>query len=236
LKEAVRQISGEDIEIVGASRTDGGAHALGQVAHLDPPSGVPIAKWPDVLNRVLPADVRVREARAVAPTFHSRFSAWDRAYVYRIAKSDRDPFLIRYAYGQRRKLDPVKMAEAARRLVGKHDFRAFTEELEPHIQNTVRELFSVRVSETRDTIDIHITGTAFLRGMMRRMAGCLYEIGRGSRPPNDVERLLDPEIRDQMNWPVVLPACGLTLLKVRYGRWPRDNRVPLERDNDLDNE
>lgn len=189
-----------------------------------------------MLNRVLPADVRVREAKAVAPNFHSRFSAWDRAYVYRIAKSDRNPFLIRYAYGQRRKLDTVKMAEAAERLTGKHDFRAFTEELEPHIHNTVRELYSVRVRETRDTVDIHVTGTAFLRGMMRRMAGCLYEIGRGSRATSDVERLLDPEVRDELNWPVVLPACGLTLLKVRYGRWPRDNRVPLEKENDLDNE
>jgi len=236
LIEAVRQVSGEDYEIVGASRTDSGAHAKGQVAHFDPSIAMPPAKWADVLNRVLPRDVRVTRSDTVAEDFHSRFSAGDRYYRYQIAKSDRDPFLIRYAYAQRWEMDVSLMAEVATKLVGTHDFRAFTEELDPGIHNTVRKLFSVTVTDRLERVDIDIVGTAFLRGMMRRMAGCLYEIGCGRRSASDIDTLLDPAKRDELQWPVVLPACGLTLMRIRYGRWPRDNRMPQNKKDDLDNE
>jgi tRNA pseudouridine38-40 synthase len=236
LKEAVRQVSGEDYEIVGASRTDSGAHARGQVAHFDSETGIPPDKWADVLNRVLPADVKVKDSRSVSSDFSSRFSVLDRTYVYQIAKSDRDPFLIRYAHAQRWKMNLQDMARGAEKLVGKHDFRAFTEELDETVHNTVREMFAVKVEDRKDRVEIQIVGTAFLRGMMRRMSGCLYEIGCGRRPADDIDRLLDPKQRDGLMWPVVLPACGLTLMRIRYGRWPRDNRMPLDKEDDLDNE
>ena len=197
---------------------------------------MPPLKWADVLNRILPNDVRVMRSAKVADDFHSRFSAGYRSYRYQIAKLDRDPFLLRYAYGQRWEMDGEKMVQAAQKLVGRHDFRAFTEELDPSVNNTVRKLFSVEVIDRRERIDIDIVGTAFLRGMMRRMAGCLYEIGCGKRPIEDVDRLLDLATRDQIQGPVVLPACGLTLMRIRYGRWPRDNRMPLNKKEDLDNE
>ena len=224
LTEAVRQVSGEDCEIVGASRTDGGAHARGQVAHFDSGVALPIERWANVLNRVLPADLRIVQAEVVKATFNSRFSAGDRHYRYAIAKHDSDPFLIRTAFGQRREMNVGPMREAGARLVGTHDFKAFTEELDPWIENTVRRLFSVKVVEKRETVCIDVVGTAFLRGMMRRIAGCLYEIGIGRRDVADVEALLDLSRRESIQGPVVLPACGLTLMRIRYGRWPRDNR------------
>lgn len=224
LTDAVRQVSGEASEIVGASRTDSGAHAKGQVAHFDTEVAIPIEKWAGALNRVLPPDLRVREASVASSAFHSRFCAEGRFYRYAIAKHDDDPFLLRSAYGQRRELDVDAMRVGASRLVGEHDFRAFTEELDPHIENTVRTLRSVSVRDRREHVDIDIVGTAFLRGMMRRMAGCLYEIGIGNRKPETVSALLDPLRRDGVQGPVVLPACGLTLMRIRYGRWPRDNR------------
>ena len=223
MTEAVRQVSGEDIEITGASRTDSGAHAKGQVFHFD--TGVPIATtvWPRALNRVLPADVRIVSAKHAQPSFHSRFCARDRAYRYAILLSGGDPFRARYAHECLKPLDLALMQEAAKFLVGKHDYRAFTEELQPHIDNTSRTMRSVTVSQVRDQVFIDIVGTAFLRGMMRRMSGALLEVGRGRRSVQNVADLLT-EKRNEMHWPEVLPAKGLTLMAIRYGRHPKDNR------------
>lgn len=224
LKDAVRQISGEDCEIVGASRTDSGAHAWGQVCHLDLAASIPAERLPNVMNRALPPDVRVQAAQQVPTGFHSRFCAKNRWYRYRITEHDRDPFVMRMAYGQRYRLDLELMREAARELVGKHDFRAFTEELDPRIENTMRELFSIELTSVGGEVRIDIVGTAFLRGMMRRISGYLYEVGVHRRPLAHGVLLLGTE-RNSLDWPVVLPARGLTLMAVRYGRHPKDIRL-----------
>jgi len=225
LKEAVRLISGEEIEIIGASRTDSGAHAKGQVCHFDTKSPMPVSKWVPVLNKRLPPDLSAVRATQVDETFNSRFSARDRYYRYRILIGDRDPHRTRFAHHYGRPLDIAAMQAGAEALVGEHDFRAYTEELEPHVLNTRRELFSFQVRQVRDEVWVDVIGTAFLRGMMRRMAGALLEVGRGHRNVAEVSRLLDPEERNRLQWPVVLPANGLCLMRVRYGRIPRDSRT-----------
>lgn len=107
--------------------------------------------------------------------------------------------------------------------MGEHDFRAYTEELAPTVENTVRKLRSVSVRQVGPEIWIDIVGTAFLRGMMRRMSGVLFEIGKGARTTSDAATLLTP-LGMEMHRPVVLPAKGLMLMRVRYGRHPVDNR------------
>ena len=223
LREAVRRVSGEDIEIVGASRTDSGAHAKGQVCHFDTGVNIEPEKWARIVNNVLGPDIAVIASRHVSDSFHSRFSAFDRFYRYRIQTDLRDPIRSRFVHEYGRELDIPKMQEAARFLVGDHDFKAFTEELDPHVENTRRELYSFEVRHYRDEVWVDVVGTAFLRGMMRRMAGALLEVGRGYRPVEEVGKLLTEE-RNQLNWPVVLPAKGLCLMRVRYGRHPKDNR------------
>jgi len=223
LTEAVRQVSGEDIEITGASRTDSGAHARGQVCHFDLEAAIPLDVMPRAFNRVLPPDIRVVEAKRVSPEFHSRFCARDRAYRYTILLRGDDPFKGRYAHECTKPLNVAEMKKAAKLLVGKHDYRAFTEELQPHIDNTCRTMRSVEVNQVQDTIRIDIVGTAFLRGMMRRMSGALFEVGRGRRTIENVGELLTDK-RTEMHWPEVLPAKGLTLMAIRYGRHPIDNR------------
>jgi tRNA pseudouridine38-40 synthase len=225
LTEAVRQATGEDWEITGASRTDSGAHALGQVCHFDAPVAIPPTKWTEILNRWLPDDVRVRSSVRVGSDFHSRFCAEDRHYEYRLLLVDGDPFRGRTAHRALWRLELDAMRHAAAMLVGEHDFRAFTEELDPSVLNTTRRLLQVRIEEdeTGDLISVHVVGTAFLRGMMRRIAGALLEIGRGRRPVEDVARLLS-EPRGETHRPEVLPAKGLTLRKVRYANPPRDHR------------
>lgn len=223
LTDAVRQISGEENEIIGASRTDSGAHALAQVCHFDTECPIPTERWVRALNKLLPLDVAVQDAKEVPVSFHSRFCALDRSYRYRIATVLREPRLSRYAHDFGRPLDLKAMQAAASSLEGKHDFRAYSEELEPS-QNAIRELFRVQVTGTRTEVRIDVRGTAFVRGMMRRIAGGLLEVGRGKRPPEDLARLLDERLRDSLQWPVVLPARGLTLMRVRYGRHPVDVR------------
>ena len=223
LTEAIRRVCGEEVEITGASRTDSGAHARSQVCHFD--SNVPIepAKWPLIINRVLASDVAVVKASRVGPDFHSRFCAEDRWYRYRIRTTERDPFDSRFAHDHGRPLDVGLMQAAGKLLEGRHDFRAFTEELQPHIDNTVRTMRKVTVRKVRDEVRIEIGGTAFLRGMMRRMSGALLEVGAGKRKMETISELLT-EKRSEMHWPVVLPAKGLCLMHIRYGRPPKDCR------------
>jgi len=228
LTEAVRRVSGEEIEILGASRTDSGAHANGQVCHFDTASGVPAKKWASVLNRLLPCDLAVGDSKEVPSSFHSRFSASNRYYRYRILEGPNDPTRSRYDHVYGRSLDTHRMQQAAQPLHGNHDFLAFTEELDDSVLNTRRTLFKVDVKRSRDEVWVDVVGTAFLRGMMRRIAGALLEVGRGKRPVEEVSKLLTLQGQDEIQWPVVLPAAGLCLMAVRYGRHPRDHRTASE--------
>ncbi len=229
LTEAVRLVSDEAVEIEGSSRTDAGAHAKGQVCHFDPAPGgnasqVPPERWAEILNRILPPDLVVRSSMAVSERFHSRFSVTRRHYLYRLHVGERDPHRNRFVYRHWEGLDIDAMRQGARLLIGTHDFRAFTEELEPAVRNTVRHLFDVKVTPVRDEVRVDIIGTAFLRGMMRRMVGGLFEVGRHHRDVVEVSKLLDPQERDKFEPPVVLPARGLCLMRIQYDRGLRDVR------------
>jgi tRNA pseudouridine38-40 synthase len=225
LTDAVRQISGEEIEIQGASRTDSGAHAKGQVCHFDVSVPIPPERWPNAVNRILPGDLKVVSSQKVQPQFHSRFMAVDRHYRYRIAVGKPDPHRNRFVHEYGRPVDLSLMRRAANLLLGEHDFRAFTEELDSGVENTVRRIFRFEVNLVRDEVWVDVVGTAFLRGMMRRMVGAVLEVGRLHRPIVEVSQLLDTEQRNNVQWPVVLPAKGLCLMRVRYGRHPLDSRL-----------
>ncbi len=225
LTETVRRITGEVNEIIGASRTDSGAHAEGQSIHFDSSANVPLDKWQNVLNRALPEDVRIVSVRVAEPDFHARFSTEYRGYQYRVLLNNRDPFRARYCFlAGKRKFDKAAMEEAANQLIGIHDFKLLTQELDPSIQNTVRQLHKVELNWTEDEIQMNIDGNAFLRGMMRRISGLLLEIGRGHKSLESVPLLLDPNCK-LVKPPVVLPAKGLCLKKVVYANPPQDCRT-----------
>ncbi len=223
LTDIVRQVSGEEHEIIGASRTDAGAHAIHQVVHFDTHWTAPTEKIPRIINNLLPHDISVVSAVEVPETFHARFSAQDRFYRYRIRRTPRDPRETRFVHDTWRTLDAELMQKTAQVLVGSHDFRGFSEEVDPNA-NPVREIFSISVRKSGREIWIDVVGNAFMRGMMRRISGGLYEVGRGKRSAEEFEMLLDPRQRDDLQWPVVLPAKGLCLMRIRYGRHPKDLR------------
>jgi tRNA pseudouridine38-40 synthase len=166
-------------------------------------------------------------------TCHSRFSAIHRRYRYRIHMGMRDPERDRFAFNTWYKIDAKQLNHHAQTLKGVHDFRGFSEELDPEA-NSVREIFSIQVTQRRDEIHLDIVGTAFLRGMMRRIAGGLFEVGRNHRPAEDLKSLLNPAKRDSMVWPVVLPARGLTLMKIKYGRPYHGESQLYEKETDLE--
>ncbi len=194
------------------------------VADFETVNPMPSANWAFVINRLLPDDVRVAASSEAPMEFHSRFFARSREYVYRIALSDKvDPFRSRFVYETWKDLNVSRMKEAASALKGNHDFRAFGEEL-GDLKNAVREIKRIEVEQSGDEIRLKVEATAFIRGMMRRIAGGLMEVGCGKRTIEDFRVLTDPARRDEVKWPVVLPAKGLTLVKAKYGRKLRDYR------------
>lgn len=184
---------------------------------------MPADRWPRVLNQVLPPDLSAIKATVVPDDFNSRFWAIDRHYRYRILTGQRDPHRTRYAWHYGKPLDAGLMHEAAQAFVGTHNFIAFSQLLDEK-KNPDRTLFSLKVRQVRDEIWIDVVGQAFVRGMMRRISGCLWEIGRGKYAPSRVPLLLSKRRKSEVDWPPVLPACGLTLMNIRYGRHPSDHR------------
>ncbi|MDI9634724.1 tRNA pseudouridine(38-40) synthase TruA [Kamptonema cortianum] len=228
LTDGLRQVLGDDCEITGASRTDSGAHARGQVCHFDTGNPIPAERLPRAVNQVLPHDLTLLKGEEVHPDFHSRFWARKRWYRYRMLLGERDPMRTRYAFHYGKQLDVRAMQEAATGLVGTHDFIGFSQLFDSE-KNSVRTLYSVEVKAFRDEVWVDVVGTAFVRGMMRRISGALWEIGRGAYPKSRITDLLAQRDKANIDWPTVLPACGLTLMKVSYGRHPSDIR-DLDRD------
>ena len=219
---AISRICDTQVELFGASRTDSGAHAKGQVCHFDTSSSIPATKWATILNNKFDHDLRILSSLEVAPDFHSRFSAKSRTYCYKILMSA-DPLKSRYSYysPENRLLSLEQMQQAAEKIVGTHDFLAFSKDILPS-KNTIRHLFKIQVQQKKDEIYIIINGTAFLKGMMRKISGALLEVGLGKRTMSQISKFLDGEL--ELPLPRMLPAHGLTLIKVHYGRYPKDIR------------
>jgi tRNA pseudouridine38-40 synthase len=215
LLDAIARVEGPDLELHGAGRTDAGAHARGQVVDFVARLPIKPRDWKRILNRSLPPDVRVRAARSAGEGFHARFSACSREYRYTFLNR-REPsvFLGRFAYYEPRPLDVAKMREAAVPLVGEHDFRALTQEPEGG-RHAVRRVYRAEVGCARPYVRFAVEANAFLRGMVRMMAGALWEVGLGKREPEHVAGLLaEPGAARK---PPVMPAHGLCLMRVRYG-------------------
>ena len=213
------------VEIQGAGRTDAGVHAYGQVAHLRarPARQLPPARLRDELNRELPHDVTVLSAEPVPAQFHARHDAVSRRYVYQISTRKR-AFAKRYVWWVRDRLDARRIDEAARELVGRHDFAQFrAEDPSRPDESTIVVVTSAGIEVEDDMILFHIEASHFLWKMVRRIVGALVEVGRGNLAPADFERLLTG--RSVRNLPVAewtAPPSGLFLAEVRYPEGRRD--------------
>jgi len=214
IEAALEKILGEPIRVNGAGRTDAKVHALGQVASLRCPTDIPTTALQRALNAVLPRDIVVHEVRDVPADFHARFSALGKVYAYRILNRPvRAALRLRYVWHLPHALDVPSMALASTCLQGTHDFTSF-QATGGEVRTTERTLRELTVACTADEIVITCTANGFLRHMVRNIVGTLVEVGRGARPPADLNRILDG--RDRRLAGATAPPQGLYLTQVLY--------------------
>ena len=214
LEKALEKATGRFARVTGASRTDAGVHALGQRAHFDTESSIPADRYPFVLNRFLPQDIRVTEGMRVPPDFHARFDAAGKWYTYRIHNAPHPSALYRNLTAHVPvRLDEKKMNESAKRLLGTHDFAAFAA-AGGQAKTTVRTVDRVSVTREGTEIALKIHGNGFLYNMVRIIAGTLIYVGQGKLPEDCVSRALGSGNRLDLG--ITAPACGLELTRVEY--------------------
>jgi tRNA pseudouridine38-40 synthase len=215
LKRALRSITGKDVSVHAAGRTDAGAHAEGQVANFHTDGRISPHRLMAALNARLPEDVAVLAAEEVDEGFHARYSAKWRRYRYRYLDRPGRPAMERgrcwHVRGGR--LNIVAMSRAAKALIGKHDWTSYCSASEP-ARDRVREMRSATVVRRGDFVELELVAEGFLRGLVRSIAGALVEVGRDERPPEWVGELL--RARDRRQAPRTAPAGGLTLMEVVY--------------------
>ena len=214
LNKCLSDLLGEKIEVMGASRTDAGVHALGNVCVFDTNTRIPGEKISYALNQSLPEDIRIQLSEEVEPDFHPRYTDSEKTYEYRILnRTFPVPTERLYSYFYHYKLDEKKMREATSFLIGRHDFASFCGS-GAQVKSTVRTITSAMVERDGDIITIRISGTGFLYNMVRIIAGTLIEIGNGQYPPERMKSIV--EACDRSAAGPTAPACGLTLIGIRY--------------------
>lgn len=208
------QLLGEEIHVTGASRTDAGVHALGNVAVFDTKARMPAEKISFALNTRLPADIRIQHSQEVPGDFHPRFCKTRKTYEYRIYNwRFPDPCQRLYSLFYYWKLDVERMQRAASYLVGTHDFTSFCT-LRPEITDRVRTIESLTVEQQGRMIVIRVTGNGFLYNMVRIIAGTLLRVGNGSIEPESIPGIL--EGRDRALAGETARPEGLTLVEIEY--------------------
>lgn len=214
IRDALTRLAGEPVSLTGASRTDSGVHALGQVVHFVFPPKQTIKDLGTALNALLPDDIRVEQLRVAKKDFHARKHALKKRYEYRIYNGPvLSPFLFRRALHIRSQLNLEAMRDAAADFIGTHDFTGFAASSTESLSRT-RTVLVAELTKRGALITFRIEADGFLHHMIRNMVGTLLEIGRGKRPVSDVRRILEAKDRRQAGR--TAPPDGLFLVKIWY--------------------
>ncbi len=209
------RILGHPATVSGASRTDAGVHAAGQVANLRTPNrSIPATNFRRAVNSRLPADIVIVSACDAPADFQASRSATGKTYRYRIYTRPTRPVMhANEVWHYWRGLDAERMADSGRRLLGAHDFRGFAYSAEDR-ENTVRTIHRCEVSQAEDELHVFVAGDGFLYKMVRNIVGTLVEIGRGRWGPDRIGKIL--ATRDRQYAGPTAPASGLCLMAVHY--------------------
>lgn len=214
LNRALSELTGETIIVTGASRTDAGVHARGNVAVFDTDSPIPPERIKYALNVKLPEDIVVVASEEVDRNWHPRHCDSAKTYEYRILNSEfPDPVRRRDTWHVSFDLNIEKMRRAADYLVGQHDFKSFCS-AQTTVKDTVRTIYRLDVEKENDMVKIRVTGSGFLYNMVRIIAGTLAGVGRGMFSPEDVCVMLKARNRETAG--MTAPPQGLTLVGIRY--------------------
>ena len=215
LNRELGRLTGEDIQIIGASRTDSGVHSLMNVAVFDTASSIPPERMAYALNKRMPEDIVITKSDEVGADWHPRYQDNVRkTYEYHIYNAPvLNPLKRKYSAFVSFPMDVEKMRRGAAYLVGEHDFVSFCN-VRTNVSDTVRTVEDVTVTEDGADIVIRITGNGFLYNMVRIIAGTLIRVGRGFYEPEKVREILEEKKRTAAG--VTAPACGLVLVEIEY--------------------
>ena len=214
IEQAIKAITGEDVELNASGRTDAGVHALGQVANFKTNSQIPIEKFAIAINSKLKKSIVIKKAEEVDERFHSRLSCKKKTYRYIINNSEEGSAIYRNLETHiPQKLDVDKMKEAVKYFEGEHDFKAFKASGTSG-KNSVRTIFETNIYQKENRIYIELTGNGFLYNMVRIIAGTLVEVGLGKIEPTNIPEIIKEGKREKAG--KTLPPNGLYLLKVMY--------------------
>lgn len=214
LNRCLSELLSEPIEVIGASRTDAGVHALGNVAVFDTNARMPAEKISYALNQRLPEDIRIQKSEEVPGDWHPRYCDSRKTYEYHIYRGEFAlPTKRLYSLFTYHKLDVEKMQKAAEYFVGEHDFKSFCQ-VNAQVKSTVRTVTEVQVYEEGPEVIIRVTGNGFLYNMVRIMAGTLLEVGQGKRSPEEIPDMIAAKNREAAG--PTAPAHGLMLVKYEF--------------------
>jgi tRNA pseudouridine38-40 synthase len=217
LETVLAEIEGAPVKVSGSGRTDAGVHALAQVAAFSLENPIPADNLRRAINRLLPRDIRVFDVAEVSPDFHPRYQAKAKTYEYRIYRAEIcPPFEHRYVYHYPYPLNEERMFELAPVLEGQHNFSAFaaSDDKDELGRSKVRSVFYSRASRNTDLLVYRVTGSGFLKHMVRNIVGVLLEAGKGNLSRGDIEKRLDPACGIPPGPSVA--ARGLFLVSVEY--------------------
>lgn len=215
LNREIVRLTGEDIHVIGASRTDSGVHALGNVAVFDTESSIPPERMAYALNQRMPEDIVIVRSDEVTPDWHPRYQREvSKTYEYHIYNAPvPNPLKRNYSAFVSFPMDVEKMRQGAEYLVGAHDFVSFCN-IRTNVSDTVRTIHSITITQDGASIVIRITGNGFLYNMVRIIAGTLIRVGRGFYEPERVKKILEERKRTAAG--VTAPAAGLVLAEIEY--------------------
>ncbi len=214
LEDALALVNGCKTTVYGASRTDSGVHARGQVAIFDTKKNIEPWRWAFILNDHIPRSIRILVSREAPEGFHPQKDAVEKEYEYVILNRHQPSALDRRVYFVPRPLDWECVRRAMRHFIGTHDFVAF-QGAKAEIKSTVRTVSHFALIDRGDGFfALRIRGNGFLKQMVRTIAGTLVEVGLGKRPESDIVKIL--ESRDRQEAGHTAPSCGLTLVRIYY--------------------
>ena len=214
IEQAIKQITGEDVNLNASGRTDAGVHALGQVANFKTNSKIPIEKFAIAINSKLKRSIVIKKAEEVDEKFHSRLSCKRKTYRYIINNSPEGTAIYRNLETHiPQKLDVERMKKAVKYFEGEHDFKAFKAS-GTSSKSSIRTIYEANVYQENEKIMIELTGNGFLYNMVRIIAGTLVEVGFGKLEPEKIPEIIQEEKRE--NAGKTLPPNGLYLVKVMY--------------------
>lgn len=216
LNRQISKVTGEDIRIIGASRTDSGVHALGNVAVFDTKSRIPGDRFAYALNQKMPEDIVIVKSEEVSLDWHPRYQdEISKTYEYHIYNAKvRNPLKSRYSTFVSFDLDVEKMREGAKYILGEHDFASFCN-VRTNTKDTVRTVHEIEIVENPEReIIIRVTGNGFLYNMVRIIAGTLIRVGRGFYEPEKIRDIL--EAKEHTSEGITAPPNGLVLVSIDY--------------------